>query len=539
MPSSATTRSLGRQIATSTGIVTAGLLASRLLGFLREWAVAHQVGSNATTDAYYAAFTLPDFLNYLVAAGSLSLTFIPVLTKYLAEGQEEEGWRVFSTVATFMGLLLAGLVALAEWYAEPLVRLIAPGFAPAERQQVVALTRVMLPAQICFYLGGILMAVQYARNRFLLPSLASVVYNGAIIAGGLLLGPRWGVYGFAVGVLVGALLGNFLLQAYGAHRAGARYRPRLQLTHPGFRLFLKLSVPIMLALSLSFTDDWILRWFGSYLPTASITWLSYAKTLMRVPLGFIAQALGVASFPVLAALYAEGDRKQWSQLMQQTLEALLILLIPVAALGIAASGAVVRLVFAHTRLGPVDLDQTAAALSLFLLGLMGWGAQNLLARGFYATRDTLTPAIVGTGFTVLNLPVYAMLAHRYGHRGLALASSVGITAYALALFVLLNRRTQNRWTRPLGILIVKLVALSTLAGAATHLVLRALTDQLAAASWLGLLFELVVATAAGIVVLLVGMSWFRLRQVEALVIHARRWASDRLARWPANGQPPS
>src|SRR6516164_7058142 len=119
---------LNRRIAQSTGIVMASVLTSRLLGFLREWLVAHQIGSNAITDAYYAAFTLPDFLNYLVAGGSLSLIFIPVFTKYLAENQEEEGWRVFSIVATFMGLVLALLVAVAEIFAPSLVRAIAPGF---------------------------------------------------------------------------------------------------------------------------------------------------------------------------------------------------------------------------------------------------------------------------------------------------------------------------------------------------------------------------------------------------------------------------
>src|SRR5215471_1498450 len=128
---------LNRRIAQSTGIVMASVLASRLLGFLREWLVAHQIGSSAITDAYYAAFTLPDFLNYLVAGGSLSLIFIPVFTKYLTENQEEEGWRVFSIVVTFMGLALVGLVFAAEIFTPQLVRVIAPGFAPAEKARVV------------------------------------------------------------------------------------------------------------------------------------------------------------------------------------------------------------------------------------------------------------------------------------------------------------------------------------------------------------------------------------------------------------------
>ena len=226
------------------------------------------------TDAYYAAFTLPDFLNYLIAGGSLSVTFIPVFAKYVAEKTEEEGWHVFSTVISVMGFVLIALIVIGEIFAHKLVVLIAPGFSPAERERVVFLTRLMLPAQFCFYQGSILSAVQYAKGQFVIPSLAPLIYNIGIIIGGVTLSSRIGMTGFAVGVLGGAIAGNFLLQIYGAYRAGAKFTPNFNVRHPGFWLFLKLSVPIMLAVSLSFTDDWIIRWFGSYLQPASITWLS-------------------------------------------------------------------------------------------------------------------------------------------------------------------------------------------------------------------------------------------------------------------------
>ena len=268
---------LTRRIAQASGIVMASVLVSRILGFFRDWTVAHQIGSNAMTDAYYAAFTLPDFLNYLVAGGSLSLTFIPVFTKYVAENREDEGWHVFSTVITAMGVLLAVLIVAGEIFAPQLVQLIAPGFSPAEKARVIFLTRLMLPAQICFYLGSILSAVQYAKGQFVVPSLASVVYNLGIILGGVLLSPRIGVTGFAVGVLGGAVAGNFLLQMYGATRAGARFLPNLNIRIPDSGMFIKLTIPIMLALSLVFTDDWIIRWFGSYLRP----WLDHLAELCQ------------------------------------------------------------------------------------------------------------------------------------------------------------------------------------------------------------------------------------------------------------------
>src|SRR5580765_6008310 len=213
---------MNRRVAASTAIVMGGILASRLLGFFREWTVAHQVGSNAMTDAYYAAFTLPDFLNYLVAGASLSVTFIPVFTKYAAADREDEAWHVFSTVITFMGILLIAFVLAGELFARQLAQLIAPGFQPQEKARVIFLTRLMLPAQFCFYQGSILSAIQYAKGRFVIPSLAPVVYNIFIILGGVLLASRIGMTGFAVGVLVGALVGNLGLQVYGAVSVGAR-----------------------------------------------------------------------------------------------------------------------------------------------------------------------------------------------------------------------------------------------------------------------------------------------------------------------------
>lgn len=500
----------------------ASILLSRVLGFVREWMVAHQVGSNAQTDAFYAAFTLPDFLNYLVAGASLSITFIPVFTKYAAEGREEEAWRVFSTVMTFMGTVLATLIVAAEVFAPQLVsRAIAPGFSPEGQAQVVFLTRLMLPAQFCFYQGSILSAVQYAKGRFLVPSLAPLIYNTMIILGGWLLAPYIGMTGFAVGVLAGALLGNFALQVYGARAVNARFTPNFNLNHPGFRMFVRLAIPIMLALSLVFTDDWITRWFGSYLAPASITWLSYAKKLMQVPLGAVGQGIGVASFPFLAQLYSEGKFDELNSLLNSTLKGLIALLLPISALTMAQSRPVVYLVFSHTQLQPADLDATAVTLAYFSLGMFAWGAQNILARGFYATRNTWMPAIVGTAVTLASLPLYSLLMQRAQHLGLALASSLGLLAYTVVLFILLNRRTHNREAGGLLLFFGKIAAGSAAAGWVCYRLRLWLEPHFAWRQFTGALLLLVVVTSAGIAMLLLAGKLLRVREMDEQI--ARLW----------------
>jgi putative peptidoglycan lipid II flippase len=455
--------SVTRRIAQASGIVMASVLASRVLGFFRDWTVAHQIGSNATTDAFYAAFTLPDFLNYLVAGGSLSLTFIPVFTRFASEDREEEAWHVFSTVICAMGLLLAAVVVAGEIYSPQLVEILTPGFKPTAKAEAVFLTRLMMPAQLCFYLGSILSAVQYAKGQFVVPSLAPVVYNFGIILGGVLLAPKIGITGFAVGVLAGALVGNFALQVYGARRAGAHFTPNLNVLHPGFKLFIKLTIPIMLALSLVFTDDWIIRWFGSSLEAASITWLNYGKTVMRVPLGVVGQAIGVASFPYLARLYSEVKMDELNRTLNDTMKGMILLLVPISALTIVMNQPLIHFLYSHSKMSESELASTGAALAVFSLGMFAWGAQNILARGFYAARDTITPAVVGTALTFLSLPLYWFFSHHYQYLGLALASSCGIIVYTLLLFVLLNHRTRNPEAGALVWFFLKITASSVMA----------------------------------------------------------------------------
>lgn len=510
-----TAPSVTRRIAQSTAIVMASVLVSRLLGFLREWMVARQIGSNEITDAYYAAFTLPDFLNYLVAGGALSLTFIPVFSKYAVEEGREVAWKVFSTVVTVMALVLVALVGVAMLFAPQLVAIIAPGFGPGQREQTVFLTRLMLPAQVCFYLGSIFAAVQYAQGRFFIPSLAPILYNLAIVLGGALLAPRIGITGFAIGVLSGALAGNFLLQVYGAWRAGARFTPNFDVAHAGFRMFVKLTIPIMLAVSLVFADDWILRWFGSFLPAASITWLTYAKTLMRVPIGVVGQALGVASFPFLSRLYSEKKFDEFHNALTATLKGLVLLLVPVAALSVALSEPLVHFVFGRTRLGPTDLSETAATLAVFSLGMFAWGLQNILARAFYAAQDTLTPAVTGTAFTLLSLPVYWLLFRTAQHLGLALASALGIIAYTVALYLILQRRNPSPKAREFLAFFLRIAAASALGAGGAWLVVRWLEPRIGWQTTGAAFVVLVAGTVVGFVLAAILAKLLGVREIES------------------------
>jgi len=434
----------GRQIGRAAAVMMASVFLSRLLGYARDAVIAYQHGATPETDAYFAAFTIPDFLNYLLAGGSLSITFIPVFSRFLAEGREDEGHRTFSVIATVMGGVLLFFVILGEFLAERLVPFIAPGFPPSQVATAAAVTRIILPAQLFFYLGGLLMAVQYARGRFVVPALAPLLYNAGIILGGLVLGPRMGMAGFAWGVLAGSFAGNFAVQAVGARRAGLRFAPRIDLHDPGLREFVRLSIPIMLGFSLVAVDEWMTRLFGSFLLAGAITWLNNARRLAQVPIGLFGQASGVASFPFLSSLAARGERRALWDTLSLTLRWVFFVSCGAAAVTAVFSREVALAVYQRGAFTVDDTLRTASALAMFAAGIPFWCAQNIVSRGFFAMRDTWTPTLVGTGALAVTLPVYYLLTQKMGVQGLALAGTLGIALHALALYAILMKRTLGR-----------------------------------------------------------------------------------------------
>ncbi len=433
-----------RQIGRAAALMMASVFLSRLLGYARDAVIAYQHGATSDTDAYFAAFTIPDFLNYLLAGGALSITFIPIFARYLAEGRDEDGYRSFSSIATVMGFAMLFFIILGEFLAERLIPFIAPGF-PADQIRLAAhLTRIVLPAQMFFYLGGLLMAVQYARNRFLLPATAPLIYNASIILGGLLLGRKIGMAGFAWGVLAGSFIGNFVVQAIGARRTGLWFSPRFDLSDAGLREFVRLSIPIMLGFSLVVVDEWMSRVFGSFLLAGAITWLNNARRLMQVPVGIFGQASGVASFPFLSALAAQGDREAMWETLSATLRWVFFVSCAAAAVTVVLSREVVLIVFKRGAFTIEDTLQTASALAFFSVGIPMWCAQTIVSRGFFALKDTWTPTLVGTGAWICSLPAYYWLTQRMGVRGLALASTIGIVLYAAVLYGILMRKTVGK-----------------------------------------------------------------------------------------------
>jgi putative peptidoglycan lipid II flippase len=435
-------------------VVGGSILLSRLLGLAREALLASLIGVNVEGDLYRQAFTIPDFLNYLLAGAYLTITLIPILSRHLEQDDEEGANRAFSSVFRFVALAI-GLVTVLMWVAAgPLVSLMFP--EAADHDRLVSLTRLVLPAQVFLVMGSLLIAVQYTHRRFVVPALAPIVYNLGIILGGLasaLFGEA-SPEGFLWGAVAGSAVGNFGLQWFGARATGTRLVPVAR-GQSSIGEYLLLALPLMVGQSIAVLDEQFVRWFGQ-VEVGATSALSFARQLNMVPIGVIAQAAGVAAYPFLARLAARGDTDGLTATTSKAARNTVFIAAAASAALLVLARPMVRLLYQWGAFTAEDTELVARLLMIYALSVPAWGLHQILSRHFYAKRKMWTPVLIGTVGTVLAVPVWSGLYELSGVEGFAIASVTVMSAYALALLV--------AWGLDSGWPAVREVAISLLRG---------------------------------------------------------------------------
>jgi putative peptidoglycan lipid II flippase len=419
------------------------LFLSRVLGLVRDAIIAYQFGSNASTDAYRLAFSVPDLLFFLIAGGALSSAFIPVFSEYLHTDREDEAWHVFSVVATLMGTITIGFVVFAMIFAEPLARIVAPGKPDSLIPLIAFMSRIVLPAQFAFFVGGLMFGTLFAKQLFGVPGLGPNVYNLGIIFGAIALSGFFspGVIGMSWGALGGAIVGNLLIPAWAMRKVGARYRFSFDVKHPGVVKVFRLMLPVVLGLSLPGVYALIMQAFGSFYAQGTNTVLENSNKLMQAPLGIFGQSLAIGIFPALTQFFAEKRMDAFRSQMGSTLRTVVYMTIPVAvfmavmALPISA---------ALYRQGKFDLESTrlvAVCLQWFAIGIPAWCLHPVLMRGFFAIQDTRTPIVLGTITTVVFVSlVFSLRETPLSYQALPLASSLSAAFLVVLLAGALRRK---------------------------------------------------------------------------------------------------
>jgi putative peptidoglycan lipid II flippase len=424
--------------ASATILLTLSALLSRVIGLVRDQYIAYKFGAGHSTDAYNVAFYLPEWISYFLIGGAASIAFVTILDRYRAANDEAEGERALSIILNTMVLVLSVAILLAEIFTPLFTRIYFDPNSP-EGLLCTRITRIILPAQLFFFAGGVLASVMLVRKQFTLQAIAPLIYNFGIIFGGVLLADRMGIPALGVGALVGAICGPFLLNAYGAYRAGLRYQPILDFKHPGLREWVRLSLPLMLGVTIITLDSQILGYFAKH-GAGDISRLNYAKRLFTAPMAIIGQAAGAASLPFFASLFGRKQFVEFAAAVNRSASRLIAFSLLGSAGMIALAQPAVDLLFRHGSFTVADGIATASYFAIFAISLALWTAQAIYSRAFYAAGETFVPMVAGTIITVITIPIYWGLHLRFGIAGLAWASNTAILIHTLTLAVLLHRR---------------------------------------------------------------------------------------------------
>ena len=449
-------QSIYKKIGIAAIIMMASVLLSNLIGLIREMVIAYVRGAGQEVDAYQLSFLIPEILNHLLASGFLSITFIPIFSRYLARDAENEGWRVFSIIFTNLGIILISLICLAEGFTNDLIAVLAPGYdEPELRVTLIRMTRIIIPAQFFFFASGLFMAVQFAKEKFGIPALAPIIYNLGIILGGILLGSRYGMVGFSWGVLAGAIC-NCIIQYWGAKRLGMKLQISFELNHPDLRRYIVLTLPLMIGLTMTFSREFFFRIFGSYLPPGGISGINYGLKIMLIPVAIFGQAIGTAAYPFMARLVAEERMEEMNNLLNNTLR-YLALVIPVSALLMVLKNEVVLIIYQRGQFDASATALTADILIYLLAGAFALAAYTIVPRAFYAMQNTVFPAVYGSIAVLLSIPFYYFGLRYFGSKGIALAISLSGILQVFILYMLWNKRSHNHGSRQVYIFYTKMI----------------------------------------------------------------------------------
>jgi putative peptidoglycan lipid II flippase len=440
-------------------IVGASSLASRLVGVLRDRALASTFGAGQELDAYYAAFRVPDLLYSLLIMGALSAGFIPVFTDYLENKGEKEAWKLAEQVFSTVGCVMAVVCAALAVFAPQIVPLTVPGFSPEQTALTVQVSRIMFLSPLLLGLSAVMGGVLQSLKRFLAFSLAPIFYNLGIIFGALVLAPRLGVTGVAWGVALGAFL-HLATQAVVAYRLGLRGLRWPSLRTPGMRRILRLMVPRTLSLGLTQINLIFLLAIASGLGAGSVAVFNLANNLQSFPVGIIGISFALAATPFLARAASKKDWICFRSELSSGLTKIMFFILPSTALFFLLRAQAVRLVLGAGEFDWSDTIRTANVLGLFVLSLLPQALVPLLARAFFALEDSRVPLIASAVAEAANLALAFYLKDKIGILALGVSFSVASLLNAAILFAVLQKRGLGVKGREFGLSFLKTAAAS-------------------------------------------------------------------------------
>ncbi len=544
------TEKRNRQLARSTLIVMGAFALAKIISLGQTVIIANVFGVGREWDTFVTANSIPELIFTLIAGGALAHAFIPIFSGFLARDDMEGAWRTTSHVinTVFTTTLLVSMVVFLT--APSLVaNVVAPGFDEAGRAQTVELMRILLVSTLIFSVSGISMGILQSYNSFLLPAIAPIMFDlGILFGAGFLIKP-FGVHGIAYGAVLGAAM-HFAVQVPGLIRFGIRWKLGLGLNDPILWKVIRLMLPRIAGLGVFSLNFLVMNNIASRLGEGSVSALNWGWRLMQIPETLIGTAMGTVIFPTLASLSELGDEGGKRNAMSGALRFILIATIP-SAVGLILVG---QPLISLLERGAFDASASVlvySTLRFFALGLVVHSALEVVARSFYADKDTLTPLWAALGGATINLvlsfilsgvvqveavsginmairlfPQLGLIPKVGNVGGLALANTLGVAFEVLTLLWLLRRRWHGANENALAQAVMKTLAASLVMGLAI-IVINSLWTAIGL-DGRGLVFtilQIVVETGIGVAVFVgtaVVLKMDELRTLIELVLRRRK-----------------
>ncbi|MDO7789037.1 murein biosynthesis integral membrane protein MurJ [Desulforamulus aquiferis] len=506
--------STGKMIARAALVVAVINLLSRILGFVRELAIAYMFGATAVTDAYVVAFNIPNAV-FAIVIGALAVVVVPVFSEYVAKGQKDEAWRLFNTVITMVIVVFSVLTVVGFFAAPLLVKLTAPGLPADTATLAIRLTVIMLPILIFYGLATVFQGLLNANQVFAIPALSTSVTNLVIIISALTLGGWYGVEGLAVGTVGGFVLAA-LIQVPKLRQQGFRFKFSTDWRHPGVRKVMYLVGPVAIGTSLNQIYLIIDRILASGLAEGSISALNFANRLILMPIGFFVLAVGTAFYPSITKMAAESKYEELAKTVRGAFRVVTLFALPAGVGLLVLAYPIIKLLFERGQFDARATEMTAIALLFYSIGLVGQAANIILTRGFYALQDTKTPVKLMGVTVVVNVILSLLFIGPLKHGGLALANSLASLLNTVMLSWYLNKRIPGMWDAGIFKFFGQVAAASAAMAAGAWGVSYYASGLLAGLGTLGLALQVGAGIAAGVAIFLVAV--FTLKMEETVLV---------------------
>lgn len=466
-------------------------LLSRLIGVYRNHELASAFGASGLSDAYFAAFQIPDTLYRLFVFGAISASFVPLFLA-LRKKDSEEAWVFVSTLLNFF-LLITGIFSLLIIvFAEPCVRLLYPDLTPDLQGTTAQLLRIMMLSPLLFTLSSVFSGVQNAFRTFWGFALAPIVYNLGILSGIWWLAPSYGIAGVAYGVVVGAFL-HAAVQLLPCLKLGMHWRPTLVWSE-SFRKIFVLAVPRVLTMAGFQINFFIEGLIATTIAVGNLTVLRYAQDIQSFPIGIIGVSVAISSFSILSGLVIDEKKEELASYLKRKLDHLLMLMIPAAFGLFLLRYPLVELILGAGQFDAAAVQLTADSLGYLCFGILAAAITPLISRAFFAFHDTLYPFVITLFTVVINTILAYQFATSWGIIGIAVASSISSTLSVLAMMVVLKLRYFRKnsylsWDH----LLIFLIASGVMSGLLQQIIARVSFSH----QWWMLTAEIILLSAAG------------------------------------------